>query len=331
MNQQESTVNSKALAEFFSIVRPYKENVESIFRRACYFKENRKYRLAIQEFLVVVSMDPNHVQAYNSMGICCDLLGDYERAVYCYKKALAVNPDLAHVLNNLGYSYFLQGKLDSAIQAYKNAIELDAQEPIYHNNLGLAYAEKGLFRPAFEEFALSGGESKAHFNLAQIYFRKHLDAEAEMHLAQAQSAVTPLPSSDSFHPNLTAPTEPYRHVSGGRLSDFASSGSRGAIKGEPEIEVSNGNGVRFMARDVSRYLAKRGFKVQRLTNAETFSHEKTIISFRNGYLGHAYRIARELPGWKELLKMQEIENPNIKIRLILGKDLVLFREIFTSV
>jgi hypothetical protein len=95
--------------------------------------------------------------------------------------------------------------------------------------------------------------------------------------------------------------------------------------------VSNGNGIRFMARDVSKYLAKKGYTVRRLTNAETFSHDKTIIYYRNGYLAQANRIGKELPGWSELIKERGINTPNIKIRLVIGKDLVLFREIFLKI
>jgi Flp pilus assembly protein TadD len=465
VGQQESVVSQKELASFVSSVRPQQENAESILKRARYFQKVRKYRLAIQEFNAVLSMDPNDVQAYNSMGICYDLLGDYDRAVYSYKKALALNPCLAYVQNNLGYSYYLQGNLDSAIETFKKAIDLDARKALYHNNLGLAYAEKGLFQPAFEQFTLSGGETKAHYNLAQIYSSKGLDAEAKTHLALAKGAIRPLPSSDPVDPNIRASTEPYLHAPEGMLSDFASSAgseklsspgqvisrvgpvpantgseplsssgmehglftvqvascrlrtsaetaqrsiealgypsriletagqdkwyvvrtspfndlnqaetaarelklilgeqtilireteelveatpgveakerakssdskniSKGTKEYEPLIEVSNGNGIRFMARDVSRYLGNRGYTVQRLTNAETFSLERTTIYYCDGYLDQAYRLAEEMPGWNELQKVRRLRSPAIKVRLVIGKDLVLFRGVFGNV
>jgi lipoprotein NlpI len=462
MNKQGTAITPDSLAGFVSSVRPYQESVDSILRRARYFQENRKYRLAIQEFHAAVGIDPNNAQAYNSMGVCYDLLGDYERAAYCYRKALALNPDLAYVQNNLGYSCFLKGDVDAAIEAFNKAIYLEPQKALYHNNLGLAYAEKGLFRSAFEELAVSGGETKAHYNLAQILRRRGLNAEAGLHLAQAESGIKPPATNESVIAAPPAFTKPDFHRSGDSLSDSGpasneqktpspdpvisqthelvekttsegvpsselerghftvqvascrsmasaenvrqsigslgypgmileedgpdkwyvvrvgpfseltqaesaardlsqvnggqpvlvkgakelggaapyeetkeevkSSDSKSGIKAtagdEPGIEVSNGNGVRFMARDVSRYLAKRGSKVQKVTNAESFRHEKTIIYYCDGYFAHAYRIGEELPGSKKLEKVQRLKTQDIKIRLLIGKDLAPFRETF---
>jgi Flp pilus assembly protein TadD len=462
MSKQGTAITPDSLAGFVSSVRPYQESVDSILRRARYFQENRKFRLAIQEFRAAVDIDPNNVQAYNSMGVCYDTLGDYERAAYCYTKALALNHDLAYIQNNLGYSYLLKGNLDAAIEAFKKAIDLGPQKALYHNNLGLAYAQKGLFQPAFEEFSVAGGETKAHYNLAQILNRSGLDVEAVLHLAQAESGIKPPATNDSVIADSVDSTkpDPYRpaeslsdsarasneqktpapdpaisqthelpekttsegvppsemghghftvqvascrsvanadnlrqsiealgypgvileedgpdkwyvvrvgpfneltradsaarvlsQVNGGqpvlvkgtkelggatphgefkkevRIS-YLKSGDKDANGDEPGVEVSNGNGIRFMARDVSRYLAKRGSKVQKLTNAENFSHEKTIIYYCDGYFAHAYRIAEELPGSKKLEKVQRLKTQDIKIRLLIGKDLAPFRETF---
>ena len=337
-------------------------------------------------------------------------------------------------------------------------------EALYHNNLGLAYAEKGLFKPAFEEFALSGGEARAHYNLAQICLRKGLETEARVHLARTQSPVTPLASNDSGMQDIIISSEASFHKSenalstsvstaGGRISPsssgevfyqtlpfptntsievFSSSGmehgsfsvqvascrlrtsaeniekaiaalgypamitetagqdkwyvvragpfgdlnqaesvarelallkgghpilraetaEREAVTGgmkdedrslessktskinrgdEARIEVSNGNGIRFMARDMSRYLGKKGYAVQKITNAETFGHEKTIIYYCDGYMAQAFRMAKELPGWNELQKVRRLRTPDIKIRLVIGKDLIPFREILDNV
>jgi lipoprotein NlpI len=464
VSNQGTAIARGSIAGFISSVRPYQESVDSILRRARFFQENRKYRLAIQEFRAAVGIDPNNVEAYNSMGVSYDHLGDYEQAASCYRKALALNHDLAYVQNNLGYSCLLQGNLDGAIEAFKKAIDLEPQKALYHNNLGLAYAEKGLFQSAFEELSANGGERKAHYNLAQILRRRGLDGVAGPHLIQVESTKNPLPTKNSIIADAAISTKPdfrrpedslsdsapaskeqnspspdpvisqtnkspeemtpervsstemghghftvqvascrsmasaenVRHsigvlgypsviseeagqdkwyvvrvgrfnelnqaesaarelsrVNGGQLvliketREIEGATSHGETKeevkisdlkngikdttgDEPGIEVSNGNGVRFMARDVSRYLAKTGSKVQRLTNAESFSHERTIIYYCDGYFAHASRIAGELPGLKELEKVQRFGTSYIKIRVLIGKDLVPFRETFDN-
>jgi lipoprotein NlpI len=464
MSNQGTAIARGSIAGFISSVRPYQESVDSILRRARFFEENGKYRLAIQEFRAAVGIDPNNVEAYNSMGVCYDHLGDYEQAASCYRKALALNHDLAYVQNNLGYSCFLQGNLDAAIEAFKKAIDLEPQKALYHNNLGLAYAEKRLFQSAFEEFSVGGGETRAHYNLAQILRRRGLDGVAGSRLIQVESKINPRSTKDSIIADAATSSEPGLHrpedglsdsapaskeqdtpspdpvvsqknefpeemtrervsstemghghfsvqvascrsmasaenvrhsigilgypsvileeagqdkwyvvkvgrfnelnqaesaarelsrVNGGQLvliretrelegaashgetkEEVKSSNLKHGIKDttgdEPGIEISNGNGVRFMARDVSRYLAKRGSKVQRLTNAEGFSHERTIIYYCDGYFAHASRIAGELPGLKELEKVQRLGTSHIKIRVLIGKDLVPFRETFDN-
>jgi len=98
---------------------------------------------------------------------------------------LAVDQGLDYVFNNLGYSYLLQGSLDLAIENFKKALNLDSGNARYRNNLGLAYAKKGQHEVAFAEFKQSGDEAKAHYNIAQLYYREGLYKEAEVHFAEA--------------------------------------------------------------------------------------------------------------------------------------------------
>lgn len=156
-------------------------------------------------------------------------------------------------------------------------------------------------------------------------------------LNQAESAARELALINGGHTVSVKETKELVLVTphGGKKEEVRSSDSKDSDKStngdEPRIEVSNGNGISFMARDVSRYLGKKGSKVHKLSNSESFCHEKTIIYYCDGYLAHAHRIAEELPGWNELKKVQKLRNPDIKIRLVIGKDLAPFRETFDSV
>jgi len=93
------------------------------------------------------------------------------------------------------------------------------------------------------------------------------------------------------------------------------------------IEISNGNGVRYMARNVGAYLNPKGFNANRLTNADHFNYPKTKIYYRKGYQKDALRLAKEIPDQKN--------NPNVieqnqtmtrAIRVLIGKDLVPFHD-----
>jgi len=156
-------------------------------------------------------------------------------------------------------------------------------------------------------------------------------------LNQAESVARELALIKGGHPILRAEAEaPEAAVSHGKIKgeekrlEFSKTSESAVIDGA-RIEVSNGNGIRFMARDLSKYLGKRGYAVQKITNAETFGCEKTIIYYCDGYMAQAFRMAKELPGWNELKEVQRLRTPDIKIRLVIGKDLIPFREILDNV
>ena len=96
---------------------------------------------------------------------------------------------------------------------------------------------------------------------------------------------------------------------------------------ELNIEISNGNGVRHMARNVGAYLNPKGFNANRLTNAEHFNYPKTKIFYQKGYQQDALRLAKEIPGRKKTPNIIE-QNQMMRraIKVLIGKDLVPFHE-----
>jgi hypothetical protein len=94
------------------------------------------------------------------------------------------------------------------------------------------------------------------------------------------------------------------------------------------IEVSNGNGVRHMARDVGNYLTAEGFILMYLSNADHFNHIGTSIYYTEGYLDAARRLSTALPGPQTLEEVQVIRNGNAGIRVRIGKDLTNYLSLF---
>mgnify|MGYP000170979515 CR=1 FL=1 len=181
MGWSDGGLGKRKMAQFLLTTRPFFERPDSHYLLACYYQERGRYRDALNEFRKVLVIDPNYIKAYNGMGVCYDLLGDFQKAIESYQMALNLDPNLDYVYNNLGYSYFLQGNMEEAIEAFKKAISLNNRNPRFHNNLGLAYAEKGEYELALSEFKLASDEFKAHYYMAQIYFKKNLFEKAKDH------------------------------------------------------------------------------------------------------------------------------------------------------
>jgi len=97
------------------------------------------------------------------------------------------------------------------------------------------------------------------------------------------------------------------------------------------IEISNGNGVRHMARNVGAFLNPKGFNANRLTNADHFNYSETKIYYQEGYEQDALRLAKEIPGHQEIPNLIE-QNQMITraIKVLIGKDLVSLNEFIMS-
>jgi hypothetical protein len=93
------------------------------------------------------------------------------------------------------------------------------------------------------------------------------------------------------------------------------------LQGGPHIEVSNGTGRLRMAARIREHLNGEGVTVQRLTNADHYSHMETTIFYRDGWRIYAEELARILPGAVDLA---EKDDQRADIRLELGGDLLDF-------
>jgi tetratricopeptide (TPR) repeat protein len=399
--------SARTMGEFFSNVRPQPGNPDSHYLLGRYYQDQGEHGKAIEEFQKAALIDPEYAPAYGSMGVSYDQLQDYPRAISAYKTALRLNPRLGDLHNNLGYSFLLQSNADAAIPAFKEAIALNGREARFHNNLGLAYALKGQLDLAMAEFQQGGSEAKAHFNIAQFYYRQGLYSVAKLHYSLALrldpsftharvawDAVTSLagifqpepvkieskrgaevsskegpiklpmpppprvrniqdaqptidhreangtsdsPSSNSQSPfgeTRNSPEEmagirpsiPASKTDAGSPGVFVATNSPGKGKTSPPvnvgIEISNGNGADGLARRVGRQLQEKGLSVKRFTNADHFHHPHTKIYYRDGFYDAAYRVAGELPAFREIQRKEKWDWPNIHVKVLIGKDIL---------
>jgi hypothetical protein len=94
------------------------------------------------------------------------------------------------------------------------------------------------------------------------------------------------------------------------------------------VEISNGNGVNRMATRVGNYLKEKGVEVTRLTNAEHFNFDETMIYYHWDHLQDAFKVAQEIPGYQNMEKLRTSGQKSVKIKVRLGKDLVPYDELF---
>ncbi|MEE9210739.1 MAG: tetratricopeptide repeat protein, partial [Kiloniellales bacterium] len=89
----------------------------------------------------------------------------------------------------------------------------------------------------------------------------------------------------------------------------------------PLVEVSNGTGRLDMAARIRDHLEAKGIVVKRLTNAEHYRHQETIIFYRSGWRAYAEVLARMLPA---VVDLDGRDGQESDVRLELGGDLLEF-------
>ncbi len=76
--------------------------------------ERQDWQAVIDIMAQVIEEEPWHDEAYNRMGFAYRKLGDFDRALEAYDKALRLNPDNRGAMEYLGETYLELGRIDAA-------------------------------------------------------------------------------------------------------------------------------------------------------------------------------------------------------------------------
>ena len=111
--------------------------------------------------------------AYDNRGANFARMGQLDKAVADYDKAIALNPSHFKAYYNRGVAFARMGQLDKAVADYDKAIALNPSDPEVYNNRGAAFARMGQLGKAVADFdkaiALNPSFSGAYYNLGKAY------------------------------------------------------------------------------------------------------------------------------------------------------------------
>jgi len=170
----------------------------------------QNYTAAIEGLKKVVALDPNMMRAYDSLGLCYDYLGQSDKAIENYNRAVELNRTQAkpspwpHV--DLAVTLIATNQLSEAENHLKEALRYDARLPQAHYQLGRLLEMRGDYRAAAEALreaaAANPSYPEPHLLLGQIYRRTGDKQQAEAEIlrfkelkaaAETQPSI-PLPS-----------------------------------------------------------------------------------------------------------------------------------------
>ncbi|WP_255502789.1 tetratricopeptide repeat protein [Okeania sp. KiyG1] len=66
----------------------------------------------------------SHTKIYSCLGVAFAKQKKWDRAVFCYKKALEGNPNSAKIYHHLGYAFEKLQKRYEAVKSYRQALQL---------------------------------------------------------------------------------------------------------------------------------------------------------------------------------------------------------------
>ena len=315
---------------FERITSPVSE-VEGLFIMGRAAHGQGQMALAEERYAKVLSLQPKHVGALNAMAVICAQSARYEQSVELFRQALEADASAAHVHNNFGYALMLAGRLDEAQAQLDQALALNPLSELTRKNRELLAQSKGagpvvagMSKPEATAIAVSTATATpkpvAPEGPQLVAVKPHVfelrDAPAIVQVqAQTQPLSVPLAlaMSDKLEPKaLTAQSKPVERAPSVTLPSVSLNGVK--------IEVSNGVGIRFLARRTAERLAPLGVVTARLTNQPGYKQTKTEIFYSAGQLGAAQALSAKLPVAAKVLAANDL-GTRVQMRLVLGRDL----------
>ena len=167
------------------------------------WRQSRSYADIESLYLTTIERNPECWMAHNNLGNALFARGDFDDAIYHYRRALEIKPDYAEPHSNLGNIAADRGHLDEAIDCYRQSLAIAPDYAEAHNNLGNALARRGNLDEAIIHFrkALQGRKDfvGAYYNLGNALASRQQFDEA---IRNYQKAVDLSPDDAEAHNNL---------------------------------------------------------------------------------------------------------------------------------
>jgi tetratricopeptide (TPR) repeat protein len=148
---------------------------------ADYYLGMEDYPEAIQRHREVIDSNPNNALAHYHLGFAYGLMGQHQRELAEYEKAVSLGLDDWQLFLNLGLLYLENGQVQDATEVMLLSLQIDPTQVEAHNTLGAIYAEEGKYLRAHDEWAeLVAGNpdyapARANLNILQRVERTGLE------------------------------------------------------------------------------------------------------------------------------------------------------------
>lgn len=251
--------------------------------------------------------------------------GEYENAEAYYKKAARLKPKNSQVEKELAAAVSL-----AEIHAARDTDEQvgPKNKPESTQTFSSRYDKDGYYTvPAVPAREFGNTDTVAVTIEGTDFEEPSAATKAGYLVAQAASGeASNIAAPSAEQPLLLNRLQP---LDESKISDLLKSGMADTdtyVRKRVKIEVSNGNGVRHMAKQVGHFLREQNVVIMYLSNADHFNYNNTSIYYTKGNLNEAFRLSQKLPGRQQIQQVDEIRDGNADITVRIGNDLVPHRD-----
>ena len=147
--------------------------LEEIFDLALQNQKKGNMRDAEILYNEILKKDPKQFTVYYNLGSIFNQLGEYQKSIPYYKKAIEINPEYAEGHNTLGSMYIQMDEKQKAINCFEIAIKINSNLFDPNNNLGVLLTEIKEFKKAkncFEKaIEINPANKKVFYNIGNLY------------------------------------------------------------------------------------------------------------------------------------------------------------------
>jgi tetratricopeptide (TPR) repeat protein len=183
------------------------------------FLDQLQYSDAIEAFERVVKLRPDYDDGYVNVGLTYIEWEKYSLARPALEKALALHPEYPRALYYLALVERREGHPEAEVADLQKVVEKYPQARDARRELGIAYYQQHRPDDAMAQFkalqAIDPDDVAAHYNLAILYRRKGMKAEAEQQAAlYATKRIDPAAPTYSLdflrrHPEISTESVPW--------------------------------------------------------------------------------------------------------------------------
>jgi type IV pilus assembly protein PilF len=145
---------------------------------AVYLQE-RRYEIALEEYILATEIDPGFAVAHNGLGLVYAALGQDKQAEQYFRKAIQLDPNNSEAHNNYGNFLCARNRIDESIKEFMEAVKnpLYVTPEVAYTNAGICALRKQDIANAEtylqKALQIQPLNATAAYQLASIQFDRH--------------------------------------------------------------------------------------------------------------------------------------------------------------